>query len=69
MGSAVGRNVLAYSRHHRPQEASATDEEAELFAGLERESDRQQVDIEGDDFARRELFDPVERVGRHCVSG
>ena len=52
VASAIGRGVLAGPRHHGAQEASAADDEAQLFAGVERESDREQVDLEVDDFTR-----------------
>jgi hypothetical protein len=48
---AVCRGVLADSGHHRPEEVPAADDEAELFAGVEREADREQVDFDVDDLA------------------
>lgn len=47
--SAVGAGVLTYRGHHRSEDVSAVDDEAELFTGVEREADRQQVDFDVDD--------------------
>lgn len=46
---AVGRGVLADGGHHRSQKAPSADDEAELFARVEREADREQIDLDRDD--------------------
>ena len=57
--SAVGGGVLANPGHHRAEKSSAADDEAQRLARVERESDREQVDLEVDDFARSAFVDPV----------
>ena len=49
--SAVGADVLADPGHQRAEQVPGADDEAELLAGVERETDREQVDLDVDDLA------------------
>jgi len=59
--------VLADRGHQRPEVIAGADDESELFAGVERQADRSQVELDVDDLARGEFLHAVEAVSGHVI--
>src|SRR5260370_36424855 len=62
----VGRNVVN-SGHHATQQMVAADYEPQLLARIQRQPDREQVDVHFGDLSGGKLLDAVEAVDRHGV--
>ncbi len=52
-----------------PHCVPGADQESELLARIEDESDREQGDLDVDELAGLQLVNPVEGVLGHCVGG
>src|SRR6266853_4014786 len=63
----IDTGVFADSRHHRSDQVSGADNEAELLAGVEGHANRQQIDFDVNDLAGREFLYAFETMGRHVI--
>ena len=67
--AAVDADVLAHARHQRAKQVAAADDEAQLLACAKGEADREQVDLEVDRLAGRQLGHTVKGVSGGDVVG
>src|SRR5258708_7477839 len=65
--ATVDACVFPESGHHRSDQFSRTDSEEEWLAGTEGEANRQQIDVDVDDLAGREVLPGVEAVGGYVI--
>src|SRR6266446_6529008 len=65
--ATIDTGVFAESGHHRSDQVSGTDNEAELLAGMEGEANRQQIEFDVNDLAGREFLHAVEAMGRYVI--
>src|SRR5438874_3989006 len=63
----IDTGVFAHSGHHRSDQVSGTDSEAELLARVEGHANRQQIDFDVNDLAGREFLHAVETMGRYVI--
>ena len=62
----VGRDVID-SGHRTAQQMMATDDEPQLLARIQRQPDREKVDVHADDLSWSKLLDAIKAVDRHAV--
>ncbi len=65
--STVLRNVVAGAGHDRAQRILRADDQPELFAGVEHQTDWEKVDLDVDDLAGHQFLDPIEGVSGNGV--
>ena len=64
----VGGNVID-SGHRAAQRMVAADDQPQLFARIQCQPDREQVDVHAGDLSGGKLLDAIKAMGRHAVRG
>jgi len=61
------RRVEGHPRYDGPQRVLRADDQPELFAGVEPQTDREQIDLNIYHLAGRQLLDPIKAVGGNGI--